>query len=106
MVIYKAYKYRIYPNGKQMNIINKNIGSSRFVFNYYLDKKIKEYKSNNKNLSLKDIKHDLVLLKSEYRWLRENDSMSLTNSLEDLDTSWCYYRYIDTKLRTIWYNIK
>ena len=87
MVIHKAYKFRIYPDSKQMNMINKNIGSSRFVFNYYLDKKIKEYKNNDKNLSLKEIKHDLVLLKNEYEWLKENDSMSLTNSLEDLDTS-------------------
>ncbi len=87
MIIYKAYKFRVYPNGKQMNIINKNIGSSRFVFNYYLDKKIKEYKNNNKSLSLKELKHDLVLLKNKYEWLKENDSMSLTNSLEDLDVS-------------------
>jgi len=87
MIIYKAYKFRVYPNDKQINMINKNIGSSRFVFNYYLDKKIKEYKDNNINLSLKDIKHDLVLLKNEYAWLKENDSMSLTNSLEDLDAS-------------------
>jgi len=87
MVIYKAYKFRIYPNSKQINMINKNIGSSRFVFNYYLDKKIKEYKDSNKILSLKEIKHDLVILKNEYVWLKENDSMSLTNSLEDLDAS-------------------
>ena len=39
------------------------------------------------NISLKEIKHDLVLLKKEYIWLKENDSMSLTNCLEDLDAS-------------------
>lgn len=60
MVIYKAYKFRVYPNKIQENMINKNIGSSRFVFNHYLDKKIKEYKESNKNISLKEIKHDLV----------------------------------------------
>lgn len=87
MVIYKAYKFRIYPNKIQENMINKNIGSSRFVFNYYLDKKIKKYKDNNKNILLKEMKHDLVILKNEYVWLKENDSMSLTNSLEDLDMS-------------------
>ena len=91
MVIYKAYKFRIYPDKTQENMINKNIGSSRFVFNYYLDKKIKEYKESNKNLSLKEIKHDLVLLKNEHVWLKENDSMSLTNSLEDLEASFTNY---------------
>ena len=48
MVIYKAYKFRVYPNKIQENMINKNIGSSRFVFNHYLDKKIKECKESNK----------------------------------------------------------
>lgn len=63
MIIYKAYKFRIYPDKNQEELINKNIGSSRFVYNYFLDKKIKEYKENNKSLSLKEIKHDLVILK-------------------------------------------
>lgn len=87
MIIYKAYKFRIYPNNVQKNMINRCVGSSRFVYNYYLDKKIKEYKENQKNISLKEMKHDLVLLKDKYEFLKENDSMSLTNSLEDLDTS-------------------
>ena len=87
MVIHKAYKFRTYPNKTQENMINKNIGSSRSVFSYYLDKKIKEYKDNNKNILLKEMKHDLVILKNEYVWFKENDSMSLTNSLEDLDMS-------------------
>lgn len=87
MIIYKAYRFRIYPNNVQKNMINRNIGSSRFVYNYYLDKKIKEYKEKHKNISLKELKHDLVLLKNKYDFLKENDSMSLTNSLEDLDCS-------------------
>ena len=50
----KAYKYRIYPNKEQKNIINKTIGSCRFVFNYYLELRINEYKDNNKSLSYND----------------------------------------------------
>ena len=42
MLINKAYKFRIYPNKKQMELINKTIGCSRFVFNFFLgNKKIK-----------------------------------------------------------------
>ena len=44
-------------------MIDRNIESSRFVFDYYLYKKIKEYKVNNKYLSLNEIKHNIVLLK-------------------------------------------
>lgn len=33
MVIKKAYKFRIYPNKVQQNMINKTFGCSRFLFN-------------------------------------------------------------------------
>ncbi|AIE60244.1 helix-turn-helix domain-containing protein [Bacillus methanolicus] len=35
MIVHKAYKFRIYPNKKQMELINKTIGCSRFVFNFF-----------------------------------------------------------------------
>ena len=36
--MFKAYKFRLYPNNKQLELINKTFGSSRYVYNYYLDK--------------------------------------------------------------------
>ena len=36
--MYKAYKFRFYPNKNQIELINKTFGSSRYVYNYYLDK--------------------------------------------------------------------
>ena len=38
MLVNKAYKFRIYPNKKQIELINKTIGCSRFVFNFFLCK--------------------------------------------------------------------
>ncbi len=38
MLVKKAFKFRIYPNQKQIELINKTIGCSRFVFNYFLAK--------------------------------------------------------------------
>jgi putative transposase len=38
MTVQKAYKFRIYPNKKQIELINKTIGCSRFVFNFFLAK--------------------------------------------------------------------
>ena len=43
--MYKGYKFRIYPNKEQLALINKTLGSTRFVYNYYLNK-IKESKEN------------------------------------------------------------
>ena len=40
---YKAYKYRIYPNREQQELINKHIGCCRYVYNLCLEKKINAY---------------------------------------------------------------
>ena len=37
----KAFKYRIYPNKNQEILINKTLGCTRFVFNHFLDLRIK-----------------------------------------------------------------
>ncbi|MFJ8268645.1 helix-turn-helix domain-containing protein [Peribacillus asahii] len=38
MFIHKAFKFRLYPNQKQIELIHKTIGCSRFVFNLFLGK--------------------------------------------------------------------
>ena len=48
MIINKTYKFRLYPNQKQKELITKTFGSTRLVYNYYLDKKIKAYQTNKK----------------------------------------------------------
>ena len=90
MKIYKAYKFRIYPNYEQYGIIMQNIGSSRFIYNYFLNLKDKYYKETKTNLSLKTMKHMLVEMKNnkDYEFLKDVDSMALTNSLEFLDKAY------------------
>lgn len=41
----RAYKYRIYPNKIQKEQLSKTFGCTRYVYNYYLDKKIKGYEN-------------------------------------------------------------
>lgn len=50
----KAYKYRIYPNQQQQELIQKTFGCCRFVYNYMLTYKQEIYKKENKNLSKLD----------------------------------------------------
>ena len=38
----KAYKFRIYPTKEQIQKLNQFIGTSRFIYNTYLYKKIRE----------------------------------------------------------------
>lgn len=85
--MYKSIKLRIYPNKKQEDLIIKTFGCSRFVYNYYLDKKIKLYKENKENLSYNQCSKDLTGLKKELEWLKEVDKFSLQASLENLNSA-------------------
>ena len=84
----KAYKYRIYPNKKQEELIQKTFGCVRFVYNYFLDKRKAEYEQNKKSLSFYDTSKMLTQLKNELAWLKEPDKDSLQKSLKDLDIAY------------------
>lgn len=84
----KSYKFRIYPNAKQRELISKTFGCARFVYNYYLDKKIKLYKESKQPFGFYACSADLTLLKKEMEWLREVDKCALQNSLRNLDAAY------------------
>lgn len=86
---YKAYKYRIYPNKSQEELILKHIGCCRYIYNYGLEKKIKVYQESKQGISRFDLQSDLVVLKKqqETSWLKEVNSLSLQASLANLDTA-------------------
>ena len=83
--ILRAYKYRIYPNKAQAELINKTIGCCRFVYNYYLAKKIELYKNEQKSINYNACSADFTKLKQEKSWLKEIDKFALQNALKDLD---------------------
>ena len=84
----KAYKFRAYPNKKQQLLFAKTFGCARFVYNYYLYKKIELYKSSKESLSYNKCSADLTQLKKELIWLKEVDKWSLQNSLRNLDSAY------------------
>ena len=84
----KAYKYRIYPNKKQKEIIAKTFGYCRFVYNKYLAKRIETYEKNKETFSYVQCANDMKKLKSELEWLKEVDSTALQSSLKDLDSAY------------------
>lgn len=84
----KAYKYRIYPNKKQKEIIAKTFGCCRFVYNKYLAKRIEMYEQNKETFSYVQCSKDMTKLKSELEWLKEADSITLQSSLRDLDSAY------------------
>lgn len=84
----KAYKYRIYPNKKQKEIIAKTFGCCRFIYNTYLAKKIEIYKRDKETLTYVQCANDMKKLKTELEWLKEVDSTALQSSLRDLDSAY------------------
>ncbi|MBD1221546.1 helix-turn-helix domain-containing protein, partial [Virgibacillus halodenitrificans] len=109
MLAKKAYKFRLYPNKKQMELINKTIGCSRFVYNYFVGKQkskdaywhiANEMVQNgqltennwkgeffNKNQSIKAVRE----LKKHYSFLKEVDSIALQKSVEIVNDSYTRY---------------
>lgn len=84
----KAYKYRIYPNKKQKEIIAKTFGCCRFVYNKYLAEKIELYKTEKKNKSVFECSKNMAQLKDELEWLAEVDSTALQSSLKELNNAY------------------
>ena len=84
----KAYKFRIYPNKTQEILIQKTFGCVRFVYNYFLDKRIKAYEESKKTLGFSECSRELTKLKKELDWLKEPDKCSLQNALKHLDLAY------------------
>ena len=89
VIMYKAYKYRIYPNKWQREQIAKTFGCVRFVYNQCLAYKIDKYKNENTSLSAYDlIKWKNHELKPKYEWLCEVDKWALDNAVMNLDSAY------------------
>lgn len=87
MIMYKAYKFRLYPNEEQKKLINKTFGCQRFVYNYYLNN-IKENKYQSAYSNINDYVSNL---KYEYPFLQEADSTSIRKTLFHLDDNFKRY---------------
>ena len=84
----KAYKFRIYPNKTQECLLQKTFGCVRFIYNHFLDRRIKSYEQNKKTISYNECSKELTQLKKEKKWLKEPDKSSLQNALKNLDTAY------------------
>ena len=83
--MYRSYKYRIYPTNSQKELIAKHIGSSRFVYNLALETKNTAYLGSKHNYSAFDLNKQLPELKKECEWLKEVNSQSLQQSIQNMD---------------------
>ena len=85
--MFKSYKFRIYPNETQKELISKHIGSSRFVYNLALETKNTAYLGSKANISPFDLIKQLPELKKECTWLKEVNSQSLQQAIQNMDVA-------------------
>lgn len=85
----KAYKYRIYPTAKQIELIEKHFGSTRFLYNYFLEYRQKEFAKGNKvGYMITQTKLTELKKKENYLWLKECGSQTLQMALRNLDKAY------------------
>ncbi len=84
----KAFRYKISPNKQQAELLNKHIGSVRFLYNLALETKQVAYASQQVDLSRYDLQVQLKDLKNECEWLKEVNSQSLQVALMNLDAAY------------------
>ena len=84
----KSFKYRMYPTKEQESQIQKNFGCVRFVYNYYLAKRIDIYEKSKETFNYYACAKDLTQLKKHLTWLKEADSTSLQSSLKNLEAAY------------------
>jgi len=83
----KSFKYRLYPNKQQEELLNKHIGCVRFIYNSVLETKQSQYAKDKTNLSWMDLVKLLPALRKEHEWLKEVNSQSLQQSVINMNTA-------------------
>lgn len=88
-LILKAYKFRIYPNATQLQLLTKHFGCCRFVYNKFLERRKEKYKQDKEILGYCDTARELVLLKKseDTKWIAEVYSHALQAELRHLDVA-------------------
>lgn len=86
-IVLKAFRYRISPTETQAILLNKHIGSVRFLYNLALETKQSAY-ACGVNLNRYDLQVQLKDLKNECAWLKEINSQSLQVALMNLDAAY------------------
>ena len=90
MVQQKGYRYRIYPDPKQEELVSSFFGCCRYVYNSCLSYRKEIYASEKRNASQYECMRKVTSMRNdpEIPWLKDCDSMALQESVKDLDKAY------------------
>ena len=88
--INRTYKFRLYPTKAQTELLAKHFGCARFVYNYFLNQRIEQYKLTGKSDNYNAQAKTLTELKKqeETAWLKEVNTQTLQFAIKCLDVAY------------------
>lgn len=85
----KSYKTEIKPTPEQIQIINRTIGTCRFVYNLFIAHNKKVYEKEKKFISGMDfskwLNNEFLPNNPEYKWIKDVSSKSVKQSIMNAD---------------------
>ncbi len=88
MLVRKAFKFEMMPNGEQTSKMKQFAGCSRFVFNKALAYQNEQYEADNSfKFSYYKLQNLLPEWRQEFVWLKDSHAQMLQSSLRDLERS-------------------
>jgi putative transposase len=84
----KSYKYRLYPDFLQKELITKHFSSCRFIYNLALETRKSAWDSHKVKISSYALIKQITDLKKDERWLKEISNTSLQKSILQLEKAY------------------
>lgn len=85
----KSYKTEIKPTPEQIQIVNRTIGTCRFVYNFFVAHNKEVYEKEKKFISGMDfskwLNNEFIPNNPEYNWIKEVSSKSVKQSIMNAD---------------------
>ena len=88
--INRTYKFRLYPNNAQSELMARHFGCARFVYNYFLNQCKEQYRITGKSDNYYAQTKTLTALKKQEAtaWLKEVNSQTLQFAIRSLEVAY------------------
>ena len=88
--INRTYKFRLYPNKGQAELLARHFGCSRFVYNYFLNQRKEQYRLTGKSDNYYAQAKSLTKLKKQEAtaWLKEVNSQTLQFAIRSVEVAY------------------
>lgn len=88
--INRTYKFRLYPNKAQIELLAKHFGCYRFVYNYFLNQRKEQYRLTGNSDNFYAQCKTLTTLKKqeETAWLKEVNAQTLQFAIRSLESAY------------------